>query len=156
MLAHSYAIDFLTWYVVHMELNIVSHFHPLTKCIRPGVRERFVFSQHRYCSNSFWKLFRDSFKIVWPFEFRDCYSRNTQTGLYQTSPTFGDRVQNINCWAMKPDMFRQYPEFYGDIPSIGSIPGAVSSRNIIMRTRPRRDYEEDDQHQLKAGNVALH
>ncbi|KAM5344181.1 hypothetical protein ACJ41O_012718 [Fusarium nematophilum] len=58
VLAHSYAIDFFVW---------------------PGVRERFVFSQHQYCTNLFWDLFQANLKILWPYDFRDTYMQNAHT-----------------------------------------------------------------------------
>lgn len=104
-IAHSYAIDFFSW---------------------PGVRERFVFSQHRYCSNIFWDLFCTSFRLLWPYELRDCYARNTHTGIYKISSTFNERLRNIQSWAMGPEMFERFPEFYSDIPTFNHIPGVIS------------------------------
>ncbi|KAK7415769.1 hypothetical protein QQX98_005682 [Neonectria punicea] len=100
-LPHSSAIDFFVW---------------------PGVRERFVFSQHQYCSNSFWKIFVECFKIPWPFEFRDCYKRNTRTGKYSISPEFMDCIWDINSWTMTTDFFGTFPEMYSDIPSFLEVP----------------------------------
>ncbi|KAK7430470.1 hypothetical protein QQZ08_002989 [Neonectria magnoliae] len=88
----------------------------------PGVRERFVFSQHQYCSNSFWKIFVDCFKISWPFEFRDCYKRNTRTGSYSISPEFMDCIWDINSWTMTTDFFGTFPEMYSDIPAFLEVP----------------------------------
>ncbi|CAH0045842.1 unnamed protein product [Clonostachys solani] len=95
MLPHSPAVDFFVW---------------------PGVRERFVFFQHRYCSNTFWKVFAESFRLLWPFEFRDCYQRNVMTGAYSLSPAFESRLYDINCWAMTTDFFYHFPDFRSDIP----------------------------------------
>ncbi|KAH7007095.1 hypothetical protein EDB80DRAFT_578061 [Ilyonectria destructans] len=100
-LPHSSAIDFFVW---------------------PGVRERFVFSQHQYCSNSFWKIFVECFRISWPFEFRDCYKRNTRTGRYSISPEFMDCIWDINSWTMTADFFGTFPEMYSDIPSFMEVP----------------------------------
>ncbi|KAJ0331946.1 hypothetical protein COL922a_011691 [Colletotrichum nupharicola] len=80
---------------------------------RPGVRERFVFAQHQYCSNLFWKVFANSFRIMWPFEFRDCYRRNVETGRYTVSPEFEDRIRDINSWTMSADFFSHFPEILG-------------------------------------------
>ncbi|KAF7553562.1 hypothetical protein G7Z17_g3529 [Cylindrodendrum hubeiense] len=99
-LPHSSAIDFFVW---------------------PGVRERFVFSQHQYCSNSFWKIFVECFRISWPFEFRDCYKRNTRTGRYSISPEFMDCIWDINSWTMTADFFGTFPEMYSDIPSFMEV-----------------------------------
>ncbi|KAG7126350.1 hypothetical protein HYQ45_012936 [Verticillium longisporum] len=45
---------------------------------KPGVRERFVFSQHRYCSNLFWQLFRANLTILWQSGFNDCFIKRNQ------------------------------------------------------------------------------
>ncbi|KAK1846882.1 bZIP transcription factor [Colletotrichum chrysophilum] len=103
-LPHSSAIDFFVW---------------------PGVRERFVFAQHQYCSNLFWKVFANSFRIMWPFEFRDCYRRNVETGRYTVSPEFQDRIRDINSWTMSADFFSHFPEMYADIPAYQEIPRSL-------------------------------
>ena len=105
-LAHSYAIDFFAW---------------------PGVRERFVFAQHRYCSNSFWHLFCRSFHLLWPYEFRDTYTYNTITQEYKISSGFEERMQDINTWTMSRDIFERWPEFYSDFPAWGHMPMTIDS-----------------------------
>ncbi|KAH6889800.1 hypothetical protein B0T10DRAFT_538112 [Thelonectria olida] len=111
-LPHSSAIDFFVW---------------------PGVRERFVFSQHQYCSNFFWKVFVECFRISWPFEFRDCYKRNIMTGRYSVSPEFTDCIWDINSWTMTVDFFGHFPEMYSDIPS--SIDPALVEGSMAMLTK---------------------
>lgn len=105
-IAHSYAIDYFVW---------------------PGIRERFVFSQHQYCTNMFWDLFRGNFKIMWPYDFRDTYMHNSETGRYHLSPLFEERIRDISAWTMCPDFFVQFPELYGDIPTYLSVPASVSN-----------------------------
>ncbi|KAF4980176.1 hypothetical protein FZEAL_3754 [Fusarium zealandicum] len=109
-LAHSYAIDFFVW---------------------PGIRERFVFSQHQYCTNLFWDLFQSNLKILWPYDFRDTYMQNARTGKYQLSPLFEERLRNINSWTMSPDFFTQFPELYEDIPSYLGIPPALGGMSTL-------------------------
>lgn len=104
-IAHSYAIDYFAW---------------------PGVRERFIFSEHDYCGNEFWHLFCKSIRILWPYEFRDCYTREIETGLYKVSPMFDQRLTDIKCWTMGPDIFNRYPELYSDMPAFNYIPTALS------------------------------
>jgi hypothetical protein len=99
---------------------------------RPGLRERFVFHQHRYCGNIFWHLFCNSLKINWPYEFRDCYTRNLETGEYKISESFDGRVGDINAWTMRPDIFKRWPEFYADFPrSMDHMP-----MHIALRMQP--------------------
>ncbi|EXJ62072.1 hypothetical protein A1O7_02505 [Cladophialophora yegresii CBS 114405] len=113
-IAHSYAIDYFAW---------------------PGVRERFIFNEHDYCGNEFWTLFTTSFKLLWPYEFRDCYTREIETGLYKVSPMFDQRLSDIRCWTMGPDIFRRFPELYSDMPSWNHIPQTPSSAEATMLTQ---------------------
>lgn len=101
---HSYATEYFAW---------------------PGLRERFVFSEHRYCSNIFWKLFCKGLRLQWAYEFRDCYVKNTESGLYRISPTFHERIMDIRAWTMGRGMFEQYPELYNDIPANDHIPASL-------------------------------
>lgn len=105
-LPHSSAIDFFVW---------------------PGVRERFIFSQHQYCSDFFWRVFAENFRVLWPFEFRDCYKRNMQTGQYSVSPDFEGRIRDISSWTMAADFFHHFPEMYADIPVFQPGPAAGPS-----------------------------
>jgi hypothetical protein len=115
-IVHSYAIDFFAW---------------------PGVRERFVFAQHRYCSNTFWYLFNSCLHVLWPYEFRDCYSRNTTTGQYSISPSFEKRLYDINAWTMSDGLFRQWPEFYSDFPAYNKFPMNVNGGAGAFHGPPR-------------------
>ncbi|KIX04472.1 uncharacterized protein Z518_05340 [Rhinocladiella mackenziei CBS 650.93] len=104
-IAHSYAIDYFAW---------------------PGIRERFIFHEHDYCGNDFWHLFCRSIRILWPYEFRDCYTREIDTGLYKISPMFDHRLSDIKCWTMGPDIFQRFPELYSDMPAFNHIPQTIS------------------------------
>ncbi|KAF6816308.1 bZIP transcription factor [Colletotrichum plurivorum] len=122
-LPHSSAIDFFVW---------------------PGVRERFVFSQHQYCSNLFWKVFVEGFRIAWPFEFRDCYRRNVVTGRYSVAPEFDERIADINSWTMSADFFGHFPEMYADIPAYQEVPRSLGWREgKAFVARSRRGRQED-------------
>lgn len=101
----SYAIEYFAW---------------------PGVRERFTQNEHRYCGNEFWSLFCSNLKILWPYQFRDCYVREAETGIYKISPLFDQRLRDICCWTMMPDIFRRFPELSSDIPVFNSIPTSLS------------------------------
>ncbi|KAL2208074.1 hypothetical protein CC79DRAFT_1357587 [Sarocladium strictum] len=100
MLPHSYAIDFFVW---------------------PGLRERFIFAQHRYCTNIFWNLFRHSIRLNIPLDLEDCYQVDDDTGRYVFSPGFDSYLRGINTWRMKTDFFAEFPELVGDIPVFESI-----------------------------------
>jgi hypothetical protein len=104
---HSPGIDFFAW---------------------PGLRERFMYFQHNYCSNLFWYLFRKSFRFAWPFDARDCYTINNETGLYEISMMFDQRVADIQCWTMGPEIFEHFPEFQSDMPMYNRIPRSVGPK----------------------------
>lgn len=90
--------------------------------LRPGLRERFIFSQHRYCSNTFWDKFTNNFRISWPFEFRDCYNVNLETGKLSVAAEFKSRIADLGAWTMSHGFFERFPELYGDIPAFQTIP----------------------------------
>jgi hypothetical protein len=84
---------------------------------RPGLRERFIFSQHDYCGNMFWYRFVKDVRILWQYEVRDCYTRNVTTNEYNMSHGFTNRISDLNSWSMGPDFFQSYPELRADIPA---------------------------------------
>ncbi|KAH6975132.1 hypothetical protein BKA56DRAFT_524444 [Ilyonectria sp. MPI-CAGE-AT-0026] len=127
-ISHSYAINFFAW---------------------PGIRERFVFYQHSYCGNIFWHLFSQSLRLRWPYEFRDTYSMNTETGQFVMSDAFKKRIKDINVWAMKSQMFDQWPEFYCDIPAFDSLPMSLGFKPL-----PTAD-ENTDQPATDGRNVEI-
>ncbi|KAM0278417.1 hypothetical protein ACHAQH_005172 [Verticillium albo-atrum] len=137
-LPHSYAIDFFVW---------------------PGLRERFVFSQHQYCANLFWQLFRSNLTILWQFGFNDCFMRNTATGLFQLSPIFEDRIRDIRSWTMNVDFLDRFPELRDDIPGYGGIPPITStpsnvSWSMSLHTRAwETEHEEEAQMTQPAENA---
>ncbi|KAM0335211.1 hypothetical protein ACHAQA_000253 [Verticillium albo-atrum] len=120
-LAHSYAIDYFVW---------------------PGVRERFVFSQHRYCTNLFWQLFQTSFKVNWQYGFRDCYMQDRSSGKFSISPLFEQTIGDIRAWTMDTDFLTQFPELCQDIPRVEGLPIAVGS----ARKDAQQLYEEAQHH----------
>ncbi|RSM17466.1 hypothetical protein CDV31_003715 [Fusarium ambrosium] len=93
-LPHSRAIDFFAW---------------------PGLRERFVFFQHQYCANLFWYMLLSNFKFLWPFDFRDTYMQNSETGQFHLSPHFKRSMGDLGSWTMGQGFFEQFPELYADI-----------------------------------------
>lgn len=64
---------------------------------------------------------------MWPYDFRDTYMHNSETGRYHLSPLFEERIRDISAWTMCPDFFVQFPELYGDIPTYLSVPASVSN-----------------------------
>ncbi|KAH6879523.1 hypothetical protein B0T10DRAFT_496549 [Thelonectria olida] len=82
----------------------------------PGVRQRFLEFPHLYCQNLFWYLFKDHFRIDWPFEFRDCYAWNVQEGQFCLSPNFKKTLYKVDAWRMEPPFFEHFPELMNHIP----------------------------------------
>ncbi|KAH7233619.1 hypothetical protein BKA59DRAFT_319779 [Fusarium tricinctum] len=124
-LPHSYGIDFFVW---------------------PGLRERLIFSQHHYCTNTFWDLLQSNLKILWQDGFQDTFYHNTRTGKYQISPLFEQRIRDINSWTMSTDFFTRFPELNQDIPAYMGIPPSVEemhSRAVIPTEQRRRQSEAD-------------
>lgn len=103
---HSYAINYFVW---------------------PGLRERFIFQQHKYCSNLFWQMFSDSIEMAWPYDFRDCFAQRWDTGVYQLTPLFQECLSDISRWTMRPDMFSFFPDLRCDIPASTMSPRPVSN-----------------------------
>ncbi|VUC30185.1 unnamed protein product [Clonostachys rosea] len=133
-IAHSYAIDYFSW---------------------PGLRERFVFEQHRYCSNRFWETFSDNLRILWPFEFRDCFSRNVLNGQYSISSAFQERIDDIRSWTMSSDMFSAWPEFLADIPVYNPMGLSLStSRSHLKRSVLRNGEWLADRPDKERGHIA--
>jgi hypothetical protein len=88
----------------------------------PGLRERAVLNQHSYCLPNFNALFLKGFKFSWPFEFRDAYIRNRETGAYSFSAAFDERTFDLKYWCMTSEFLSEFPELYGDIPLYDTSP----------------------------------
>ncbi|KAH7141489.1 hypothetical protein B0J13DRAFT_676429 [Dactylonectria estremocensis] len=124
-ISHSYAINFFAW---------------------PGIRERFVFYQHTYCGNIFWRLFSSSLRLLWPYEFRDTYSLNVETGHYNISDAFKQRVDDINAWTMTEQIFEQWPEFYSDIPAFARLPRSLTFKTTVPPNADADPKPKEGQH----------
>ncbi|KAH7166465.1 hypothetical protein EDB81DRAFT_782306 [Dactylonectria macrodidyma] len=82
----------------------------------PGVRESFIHYHHRYCQNTFWHLFKEHVRIIWPFEFRDCFTQDANQGRYRISSVFEQTIRNGRSWTMERDFFGTFPELHQEIP----------------------------------------
>jgi hypothetical protein len=69
-------------------------------------------------------LFWDSFRFKWPYEFRDAYVRNCQTGLYQYSSAFLEQAADLSNWRMSTKFLEEFPELKGDIAESDSREGS--------------------------------
>lgn len=103
---HAYAINYFVW---------------------PGLRERFIFQQHKYCSNLFWQVFSGSLEMSWPYDFRDCFAQRWDTGIYQLTPLFQECIGDVSRWTMRNDLFTHFPDLRCDIPASTLSPRPVSN-----------------------------
>ncbi|CAK7234636.1 hypothetical protein SCUCBS95973_009001 [Sporothrix curviconia] len=110
-MAHSGAIDYFVW---------------------PGVRERFVFSQHRYCSNLFWDSFSANLRILWAHGIDSCYHMDFMTGHYCISPTFKSQIRDLRCWTMLRGFFDHFPELACDIPTYEQVPRVLPQAHVYL------------------------
>ncbi|KIW89149.1 uncharacterized protein Z519_10001 [Cladophialophora bantiana CBS 173.52] len=117
---HAYAIDFFVW---------------------PGIRERFIYHYHKYCSNKFWALLAQHFRFVWPYDLRDCYVHNRQTGRYQLSDLFRRHLNDLTSFTFARDMFGNYPEFGSDIPKYMKIPTSLAPKQLVNQSQ-KRNYQQ--------------
>ncbi|KAI5362875.1 hypothetical protein Slin15195_G102560 [Septoria linicola] len=113
---HTYAVDYWAW---------------------PHFRQRFISNEHTYCGNGFFRMYQEQMRLLWPFEFRDCYTHDLETGLYKPSRLFDERINNINCWTMGPDFFEKFPELSGVIPTnLRGVPKSMpAAGGVVMRKR---------------------
>jgi hypothetical protein len=102
---YAYASNFLAW---------------------PGIRRMLITHEHQYCSNRFWRMFINSMRIRWPFEFRDCYLYNASKALYTISPTFLETLNNIQALGVTRDFLDYYPEFRGLVVAVDEIPPSMT------------------------------
>ncbi|RVX75035.1 hypothetical protein B0A52_01312 [Exophiala mesophila] len=117
--AHNYGIDYYAW---------------------PHFRQHAIFDEHAYCGNDFWYMYQSEMRLIWPYEFRDCYTHDLETGLYKPSHLFDERINDIKSWTMGPDFFQRFPELSSAIPSSGrqipkqmpAIPGQMKRQLLLQ------------------------
>lgn len=115
------------WYLQRPSQSAQPHAYAINYFVWPGLRERFVFDQHKYCNNLFATMFQACLQILWPYDFRDCFAQRWDTGQYDLSPAFRDTISDITKWTMRPEMFQQFPELRCDIPSSYNSPFPISN-----------------------------
>lgn len=112
---HTYAIDYWAW---------------------PPFRQRFISNENTYCGNEFFYMYQSQLRLLWPFEFRDCYIHDLESGLYRPSVLFDERINDIKCWTMGYDFFQRFPELSSDIPvAVGQVPKPLPSGIRQMQKR---------------------
>ena len=114
------------WFLARPSQSI-PHAYAINYFVWPGLRERFIFQQHKYCSNLFWQLFSGSIEMSWAYDFRDCFAQRWDTGVYQMTPMFHECISDISRWTMRNDLFTQFPDLRCDIPASTLSPRGVSN-----------------------------
>lgn len=89
---------------------------------RPGLREHFIFSPHRYATNRFMENFRMAIRFAWPYETESAYKLDHRTELYSFTSTYIDRQWQIKYWQMDPKFFDLFPELRTEVPSAVPAP----------------------------------
>ncbi|CAK7204868.1 hypothetical protein SEUCBS139899_007630 [Sporothrix eucalyptigena] len=135
-MAHSGAIDYFVW---------------------PGVRERFVFSQHRYCSNLFWNTFSANLRILWAHGFDSCYQLDLMTGRYCIAPAFKNQIRDLRCWTMLRGFFDHFPDLACDIPTCDDVPQSLPLtlfQTNILEGNTSDDHDDWQDARQEAGQEA--
>jgi hypothetical protein len=81
---------------------------------------------HPCRSNKWFQAELRTLKLLWPFGIEDSFTRSPDTGLFQLTPEFQRRSDDINCWTFGPDMYEEFPMIFGAAPSRGTIPGRMN------------------------------
>lgn len=115
------------WYLPRPAQSAKPHAYAINYFVWPGLRERFVFEQHKYCGNTFAQLFESCFEVMWPYDFRDCFAQRWDTGRYELSANFREAIGDISKWAMRPEFFHRFPDLRCDIPASYNSPLSVSN-----------------------------
>ena len=114
------------WFLARPSQSI-PHAYAINYFVWPGLRERFIFQQHKYCSNLFWQVFSGSLEMSWPYDFRDCFAQRWDTGIYQLTPLFQECIGDVSRWTMRNDLFTHFPDLRCDIPASTLSPRPVSN-----------------------------
>ena len=117
------------WFLARPSQSI-PHAYAINYFVWPGLRERFIFQQHKYCSNLFWQVFSGSLEMSWPYDFRDCFAQRWDTGVYQLTPLFQECIGDVSRWTMRNDLFTHFPDLRCDIP--GSILSPRPVSNLVQ------------------------
>jgi hypothetical protein len=77
-------------------------------------------------------------RLLWPFELRDAYTTNIETGRFGFSDMFESRVRDISAWTMTGEFFDRFPELYGDIPRFPHLLSVPSLAMKMPQQQPRK------------------
>jgi hypothetical protein len=62
--------------------------------------------------------------------------RDTEMGLYKVSAAFRERISDLKSWTMGPDLFKQFPELYADIPASSTVPRSIRDGSQLRSKKP--------------------
>ena len=83
----------------------------------------------------FWYLLSEHLRVLWPLDFRDCFSQDTQTGQYRIATRFENTIRRMESWTMEREFFSHFPELMQTIPVFLALPIPIPER---------RDSESDE------------
>ncbi|RMZ85707.1 hypothetical protein DV737_g451, partial [Chaetothyriales sp. CBS 132003] len=149
------------WFLPRPSCQTQKHSYAINYFVWPGLRERFVFYQHHYCSNIYWRLFTSCLTINWPYDFRDCFVQRWDSGIFEISPLFRECIGNIYNWQMTGDIFARFPELRSDIPCVlqsarptsNSVQLQLANWDMPQQDRAKKMQQQDKRHQ--AATAAL-
>lgn len=85
-------------------------------------------------------------RLLWPFELRDAYTTNTETGRFGFSDTFESRIRDIGAWTMTGDFFDHWPELYSDIPR---FPHLLSVPSVALKMPQQQQQQQQPRKQQR-------
>ncbi|OQV10423.1 hypothetical protein CLAIMM_14424 [Cladophialophora immunda] len=111
----------------------------------PGFRERLSIC-HDYYTDVFLHATHTMFRFLWPYDFKEAFKLNVQTGLCHLSPRFLASMHDIRCWTMNSDFFQSWPDFRGDVPVSNPEPAQPSLHTAWYAFQAQEDSEtyQDD------------
>jgi hypothetical protein len=103
-----------TWYLPRPAQSL-PHAPAIDLLPFPGLRERLVFEQHKYCNDSFVKRFWLSLHIAWPLDVRQCFVQSPHSNTFGLSVAFKNTITNLANWSLDPSIVNQYPDVRNDL-----------------------------------------
>jgi hypothetical protein len=104
--------------IAHASIALFLHLLADIPYLRPGLRDRLVFTHERYTSNGdFSRAFCACLRFFWPFGDDDILTFDPVSQTYKLSPLFEKYASDAKNWTMNEAFFVNYPEMSDDIPA---------------------------------------
>lgn len=85
--------------------------------LRPGFRERLVFSNCEILTDRFFRYFASCFRLSWPHSISNAYQVDPGNALYSFSEAFSLHLADISKWKMSKTFFSLFPTLEEDMTS---------------------------------------